>query len=429
MAPHEEFLELCAVSLSGELTADERRRLYEHLQGCPACREALAQFKASVEATAPVAAEQSKCEEPDPSFSVENAEAAFFSRFDREGGFDGFDSPEQREHAVAQAFGATNHGHGVGNGAGWGQLWMPFVAILLLCVALGVASYRIGMKRGVETASLASPVDRAQVGLEARLTDAGRERQELIAQIAGRDQTIAELRKQIQEQSATQRQRAVTSNDQNNAAPQGLAANTARLEALQKQLEAEQQARSQDTARETELEAKVADLSKQLQESGLTITQQRRQLDEKESAFNQERDLLEHDRDIRDLMGARQLHVVDVYDVGGAGTNKPYGRVFYTQGKSLIFYAYDLDQAPGVKRASTFQAWGRRGPNKDRALNLGVFYEDNAANKRWVVKFDDPKSLAHIDGVFVTVEPDAHSNTPRGKQVLFAYLNVDPNHP
>jgi len=46
-----------------------------------------------------------------------------------------------------------------------------------------------------------------------------------------------------------------------------------------------------------------------------------------------------------------------VYDVERTGeTRKPYGPVFYTKGKSLIFYAYDLDQQPGVKNASTFQA-------------------------------------------------------------------------
>jgi hypothetical protein len=418
MAPHEEFLELCAVSLSGELTGDERRKLDEHLRGCPSCREALEQFKASVKATIPVVAGQSiGAEDSDPSFSVDKAEAAFFSRFDREGGFEG---PEQREHL------SSNDGRRVTNGAGWGQLWMPFVAILLLSVALGVASYRIGMKKGVETASTILPVNSSQGGLETRLSDAGRERQELVAQLAARDQTIAELKKQIQERSSSVQS---PSTDQSNSAVPELVANAAKLETLQKQLDAEEQARSQQVARVTELETKVADLSRQLQESGSTIAQQKRQLDEREASLNQDKDLLEHDRDIRDLMGARQLHVVDVYDVGGAGTNKPYGRVFYTQGKSLIFYAYDLDQTPGVKRASTFQAWGRRGPNKDRALNLGIFYEDNGANKRWVVKFDDPKSLAQIDGVFVTIEPDAHSNTPRGKQVLFAYLNVDPNHP
>jgi hypothetical protein len=129
-------------------------------------------------------------------------------------------------------------------------------------------------------------------------------------------------------------------------------------------------------------------------------------------------------------MGARDLYVVEVYDVAGTGeTNKPYGRVFFTKGKSLIFYAYDLDQAPGREKASTFQAWGQRGPDKERALSLGIFYEDNAANKRWVLKSSDPKTLTQIDAVFVTVEPDAHSRSPRGKQVLFAYLRITPNHP
>jgi hypothetical protein len=33
MSPHEEFLELCAVSTSGELTEEERRKLDEHLSG------------------------------------------------------------------------------------------------------------------------------------------------------------------------------------------------------------------------------------------------------------------------------------------------------------------------------------------------------------------------------------------------------------
>ena len=49
-------------------------------------------------------------------------------------------------------------------------------------------------------------------------------------------------------------------------------------------------------------------------------------------------------------MGARDLYIAEVYDVGGNGaTKKPYGRVFYTKGKSLIFYAYDLDQQAGVR--------------------------------------------------------------------------------
>src|SRR6202030_588257 len=53
---------------------------------------------------------------------------------------------------------------------------------------------------------------------------------------------------------------------------------------------------------------------------------------------------LASDRDIRELMGARNLYIADVFDVDShSHTQKTYGRVFYTQGKSLIFYVFDLD--------------------------------------------------------------------------------------
>ncbi len=119
-----------------------------------------------------------------------------------------------------------------------------------------------------------------------------------------------------------------------------------------------------------------------------------------------------------------------MYEVGTNGkTKKPYGRVFYTKGKSLIFYGYDLDQQSGLKNASTFQAWGLRGPDRNNALNLGIMYVDNSTNRRWVLRFDDPSALAQINAVFVTVEPSGGSRAPQGKEVLFAYLNEEPNHP
>jgi len=46
-----------------------------------------------------------------------------------------------------------------------------------------------------------------------------------------------------------------------------------------------------------------------------------------------------------------------IKDVYGAAVLRDF-----PQGKSLVFYAYDLDQPPGVKLASTFQAWRRKGP-------------------------------------------------------------------
>jgi hypothetical protein len=142
---------------------------------------------------------------------------------------------------------------------------------------------------------------------------------------------------------------------------------------------------------------------------------------------------LTSDRDIRELMGARKLYIADVFDVDGSSrTQKPFGRVFYTQGKSLIFYAFDLDRQPGLVNASAFQVWGQReAPQGEPAspMNLGILYMDNETNRRWVMRFDDPKQLAEIDAVFVTVEPRGGSHKPTSKPFLYALLRNQANHP
>jgi hypothetical protein len=428
MAPHEEFLELCAASIAGELTGEERKKLSEHLTICDSCRKALEQFKVTAKASVPAAADEVReVTEIDPSVSVEKAETAFFARFDEEGGFRESDTSNGAAEWVS---GSNRREPNAPSGIEWGQLWMPFVSIIVFGLALGIASYQIGIRKGVRT----TPVqhnDGVQGRLEEQLSDAGHEREQFRAEVAARDRAIVDLRKQIQELSAAMQRKEGTTIDREKVADSQQAdTTTPKLEALQKQLDTEQQARLQQATHASELEAKVEELSKQLQDSAVAVTQQKRQLDDREGTINRQQDLLAHDRDVRELMGARDLYVVEVYDVAGTGeTNKPYGRLFYTKGKSLIFYAYDLDQEPGLQRASTFQAWGQRGPDKERAQNLGIFYEDNAANKRWVLKSSDPRTLEQINAVFVTVEPDAHSRRPRGKQVLFAYLRINPNHP
>ncbi len=142
---------------------------------------------------------------------------------------------------------------------------------------------------------------------------------------------------------------------------------------------------------------------------------------------------LASDRDIRELMGARKLYIADVFDVdSGSRTRKPFGRVFYTQKKSLIFYAFDLDRQPGVRNTSIFQVWGQKDAEltkNARATNLGILYMDSESNRRWVLRLDDPKQLAEIDAVFVTVEPHGGSRKPTGKPLLFALLRNEANHP
>ncbi|MGB7281334.1 MAG: hypothetical protein WBE13_03645 [Candidatus Acidiferrum sp.] len=316
----------------------------------------------------------------------------------------------------------------------WNTVWLPFAAAILLAATLGLYAYRAGVRRGGENAPVPPrAIEQPSAPLQQQVSDAAHDREVLLAQMAERDKMIASLRRQVEDQLAEitklkDTQAALqsvlgTGNDEKERLAANEAAVTQKLDAAQaslqnteKELETLQAQRSRDDSGSKTLEAKVGELTQLLRE--------------RESTIDQQQELLLHDRDIRELMGARDLYVAEVFDVAkNAATQKAYGRVFYTKSKSLIFYAYDLDHHPGFKNASTFQAWGQRGPDKTEALNLGVFYEDNVSKKRWVLKFDDVKKLDQIEAVFVTVEPNGGSQKPSGKPFLFAYLKVDPNHP
>ena len=64
MGPHDEFLELCAVSTSGDLTEAEKTKLQEHVADCPECRQALKEFQAAAEISAPLFAAEASGEPP-----------------------------------------------------------------------------------------------------------------------------------------------------------------------------------------------------------------------------------------------------------------------------------------------------------------------------------------------------------------------------
>ena len=140
--------------------------------------------------------------------------------------------------------------------------------------------------------------------------------------------------------------------------------------------------------------------------------------------------LLAAGKDIRDLMGARQLHVIDVFDANGEGNNsKVFGRVFYTEGKSLVFYAFNLGHAEGASGRVSYVAWGKQQDAATPARELGIFYVDNVNQQRWVLRFDNPMVLREISSVFVTIEHDNVSQRPTGQPLLYAYLHTPANHP
>lgn len=437
--PHDEFLELCAASTTGDLSDDEQKRLDEHLAVCSSCREALRQYESIASDVMPaIAASETQGNAPAvPGWTQQKAEKALFERLARE-------ASEERD---SDARPGSRNASSIfpyrilpfSADSTWRNVWALYAAGILLFCALSFFGYRVGMHRAGETAKSPQPQPAnqmaalAQTSLEEQLSDAGHDRAVANAEVAQRDGVIADLRRQMARQSAeiaglkeaqAQLESSLRADD---LSKQGLAQERAELtqklesaengtHALQEKLNSLAHQSSEDTATAKASDARVSDLTRQLQDQ--------------EAALNQRDEMLAHDRDIREVMGARDLYIAEIYDVAGTGeTKKPYGRVFYTRGKSLIFYAYDLGQQAGLKATSTFQAWGRRGPDRQQAINLGVFYEDNATRKRWILKCDDPKTLAQIDAVFVTIEPKGGSHKPSNKTLLFASLKIDPNHP
>lgn len=433
MTPHEEFLELCAAATAGELDSGEQTKLDAHLVECAKCRQAMREYEiASRDGVAALASElATEGTETEVSWSVEKAEETFFKRLDKEAGRQ---TPAAEEPALrGQRF--TYRPSQIR----WREVWMPFAAAVLLSLALGIAAYRTGIRRGTDVArSTTEPPSGTISSLEAQLGDAGRERAQLMAKLTESDKVVADLRRQVSEQQKeVSSMKAAASiahpslneepgKNSNNAAAgreQELASAEMKLQQLQRTIETLTGQREELTTRASVLQEKVGELTE-------LVRDREGERDAKQEEVAKQQELLEHDRDIRELMGARELYVAEVHDVSTTGqTNKTYGRVFYTKGKRLVFYAFDLDAQPGLKNASTFQAWGRRGPDKQNVLSLGIFYEDNLSKKRWVLKTNDPKTLDDIDAVFVTVEPNGGSRHPSGKQLLFAYLRLSPNHP
>jgi uncharacterized coiled-coil protein SlyX len=147
------------------------------------------------------------------------------------------------------------------------------------------------------------------------------------------------------------------------------------------------------------------------------------------ATLDMERQLAAAGKDIPELMAARQLHVIDVHDTDPNGNpSKAFGRVFLTEGKSLTFYAFDLNEDRFLNAKRGFQVWAVPEAGKSSAHSLGFLHVDAKAQGRWVLKVDNPELVKEISSVFVTVEPAAGGKQPDGQKMLYAYLG-EANHP
>ena len=414
---HQKFEQLCALAAIGEITDEESLQLQSHLEMCEECRASAWEFEQLVHEQLPVVA-------PPPSERLREkvrflvSGRSYRKRFIRRAAEEGIGIAENPPSYRAAFAAAT-------------------CMVVLLSLVLGYKSY----ESSVQNQDLARKYDAVKRSLES-LKDRASVTGPLPVHESSPQVVIREnpgLRLQLQRaQSETEEARRRES-----GLREQLTKAFSDLEALRAEMAASNTEELQVAAklRETELALnrasnEVAQMRRARQDDAASLTAQQariRELSEQVVAYSTSLDregkLLTADRDIRDLMGARNLHLVDVYDVDAKGKNRPaFGRVFYTEGKSLIFYAFDLDTGRKATNAS-FQVWGGRESKAESVQALGLLYVDDQRQNRWVLKFDDPKVLAQIDAVFVTVEPPGGSEKPHGQRLLYAYLNANANHP
>jgi len=428
---HERFRQLCALAVSGSLSPLESSELRVHLQECESCAELLGEYQ--ILATHGMAALAEKFgEERQLAWDETGTRRRLLDRvrIDRE--VLSLPAKSSSSDGVPGDFSRL---------AKSPLLASAVAACLVLSAAYG--GYRFGAMSHATQAPLTANFAGVVPSTGDPLQKLSAEKAAADALLAAQSDQLAALQKQSNEKERELEKLRTELQAAQDRAAQLTAANGQADEKLREVLQQRDSLDAQLRTASLSYDKDRADLARLRTEHDGTLirtTSLESRINEL-SAVNrdQERRLkeaeqfLSSDRDIRELMGARRLYIADVFDVDGSSrTQRPFGRVFYTQGKSLIFYAFDLDRQPKVVNASTFQVWGQRETpqgEKPLPMNLGILYMDNEANRRWVMRFDDPKQLAEIDAVFVTVEPRGGSPKPTSKPFLYALLRNEANHP
>jgi hypothetical protein len=400
---HDRFEEFASMAALGELSPEEHEEFLHHQKTCAQCREVVAE-------TSSLAA------------------AAFLAGAPKEGdaALEGERHCRLREGvarnlpAVVPVFFVERYRHRVAAGV---------AAAFLFGTAVGAA---VGLRRAPSVRVAETPVkvaSSASAGSPKMRTNGQDEDARL-------QTLVAELQKRVEETSREDRalKDELTLSDQHSTELE------TRLTEVEKQFNAQGQevlqAHNDLSAARSELSQAKDSLSLRqgkIDSLQIALADKDARLMEVSASVDRERQMLSQGREIRDIMGARDLHIVDVIDRDGNGrARKAFGRAFYTQGKSLIFYAFDLPAKNTADGKFVYAAWGSNSNNLNSkvAHNLGIFYNDDQTQHRWAIKFDDPRLLEEIDTVFVTLEPaDRAFTTPTGKPILEAYFGTPPNHP
>ena len=401
---HEHYEELCALVASGQASQPDLADFKAHLESCPSCRCLADDFtQVSAQGLSMLAARRSQYRIPS------GMTQRFVARARTEGiGMSWGTIPRMRRNQplLISALGAV-------------AAVVLIVGILTIrkihpYSSLASQAQLPAQQASAAPAAVPSPTSRVQdAEQQQQLTAARKEMSSLAATIRAQRDELEALGK-VKDSLNSQ----LIEAQQQNA---GLHSEKAEWQTRTSQLQAELEKSRSDKG--------TSDFALTLQETELR--ELRKKVDEQADLLRQQEELTARGSDVRDLVVARNLHIIDVHDRDGDGkSQRAFGRIFYTEGKSLIFYAYDLGDTRKVDAKVSFHVWGGRLGAEKPIESLGVFHNDDASDGRWVLTFDDPHVLAQINSVFVTVESSRKAiREPGGRRILFAFLGERPNHP
>jgi hypothetical protein len=425
---HEHFEELCAAASIGQATAEELAQLEQHTSECAACRQAYFDYLnvASQEFAAPRQAPSLSGRDLEEALNSELFTRRFFDRAKREGIV--FSHDVDKNTKVAAPVGALPPRRLFRPG------WAVVVAAAAVLAVIGFSSYFHWSRGSENSQGTSAAMPKSNMSEPPTTTALDRRIQELTAANSNLrlqiERLSTELRKKDEQLIGAETNLKTTSQDRRNivldrdALQAKLDSALRELGKTESLVATAQQEASAQKAYAKDIEAKsIVDQAK--------LKDLEDAFNEKSALLDQDRQLLRASHHVTDLMGARNLHIVDVVDTDARGKSRPaFGRIFFTEDKSLIFYAYDLNEQKMQKANYQYQIWAKKeGPNH-RPLKLGIFYSDDRTQSRWMFRCDDPKVLREIDSVFVTFgRSDSDPSHPEGPSLMYAYLRGQPNHP
>ena len=396
MPVHERFEELCALATSGTLAEEEWAELDEHLENCPHCREVFSDFEELYLMLATAADIQLPSEAP------AGMTGRFLARA-RAAGIPLAQSPKEIEE--------SNIGHRFFHITPKHILWSS-VAIVVIVACVLFAGIRIGTKRKLPVQVQAPPSRQSPVPVQTPKPP--------IEASKNANDHLRALQEQLRNASTQlqDKQRAL------DAAKSEIASLSDQLTQLRASNSTLQDDAARRDAKIQQLEAELAQSKNSKNDATTALLADEEAIRRLRGDLRTAQDLNETLSEAHDFIVDRNVHVLNVLpEVDDSSKSpQPRGRIFYTEGKKLVFYAYDLTDPRKINAKASFYLWGER-PSVQHVVSLGKFQIDSQEQGRWVLRVTDPQLLANVNSVFVTLELDkGNVSSPSGKRMLSRLL-------